>query len=260
VKPEPSTPPHARAKASPDWLLGYFNADYQRFVLTQISQERTERQVRFLLKRLPSPLAGPLLDLGCGLGRHALALAGHGYQVTGRDIVPSYLEVAQQQALGADLSARFEAGDMRALVDPPTFSAILFLWSSFGYFSDEENQATLDGTARALLPNGMLFLDLENRERTLRHFQRDSWRRCGPGWVLERNRFLLASDTLITRKIYLDGSGCREAERRLKLYPLATLQRMLSQAGLTVEEVLGGEEEEPYSLDSRRMWLVARRN
>ena len=268
MKPEPSTPPHARAEASPDWLLGYFNADYQRFVLTQISKERTERQVRFLLKRLPSPLDGPLLDLGCGLGRHALALAAHGYQVTGRDIVPSYLEAAQQQALEANLPARFEVGDMRALVDPPTFSAILFLWSSFGYFSDEENQATLDGTARALLPNGLLFLDLENRERTLRHFQRDSWRRCDSGWILERNRFLLASDTLITRKIYLSNvsNGDRFqicphcSQRRLKLYPLATLQRMLSQAGLTVEEVLGGEEEEPYSLDSRRMWLIARRN
>ncbi|MCX5976855.1 MAG: methyltransferase domain-containing protein [Coprothermobacterota bacterium] len=286
MKPEPPTPPLALAGAGSDWLLSYFNADYRRFVLEQISRERTERQVRTLLGRLPPPQAGPLLDLGCGLGRHALALAAHGYRVTGRDIVPSFVEAAQKQALEANLPVRFEVGDMRTLADPPTFAAVLFLWSSFGYFSDEENQATLDGTARALLPKGLLFLDLENRERILRHFQRDRWQRCGSGWVLERNRFLLMDDTLITRKIYLsnasnvsngdrfhravgtdfkslpivlDNFGCREAERRLKLYPLATVCRMLNQAGLAVEEALGGEEGEPYCLESRRMWLVARR-
>ena len=259
MKTEPPIPPPAFAGAGSDWLLSYFNADYQHFVLEQISRERTERQVCTLLRRLPPPQAGPLLDLGCGLGRHALALAAHGYQVTGRDLVPSFVEAAQQQAFEANLPVRFQVGDMRTLADPPTFAAVLFFWSSFGYFSDEENQATLDGTARALLPNGLLFLDLENRERILRHFQRDSWQRCGSGWMLERNRFLLAGDTLITRKIYLDASGCREAERRLKLYPLATVRRMLKQAGLAVEEVLGGEEGEPYCLESRRMWLVARR-
>lgn len=260
MKSEPSTPLPAFTGEDSDWLLGYFNDDYRSFVLEQISKERTERQIRFLLTRLPPPQAGPVLDLGCGLGRHALALAAHGYQVTGRDLVPSFVEAAQQQALEANLAVRFEVGDMRRQTDPPTFAAVLFLWSSFGYFSDEENQATLDAASHALLPNGLLFLDLENRERILRHFQRDSWQRCDVGWMLERNRFLLTSDTLVTRKIYLDASGCREAERRLKLYPLATMRRMLDQAGLAVEDVLGGEEGEPYCLESRRMWLVARRS
>ncbi|MCX5971321.1 MAG: methyltransferase domain-containing protein [Coprothermobacterota bacterium] len=264
MKPELPTPPPVFSGAGSDWLLGYFNADYQHFVLAQISRERTERQVRFLLRRLPPPQAGPLLDLGCGLGRHALALAAHGYRVTGRDLVPSFVEAAQQQAFETNLPVLFQVGDMRTLADPPTFAAVLFLWSSFGYFSDEENQATLDGTARALLSNGLVFLDLENRERILRHFQRDSWRRCGSGWALERNRFLLTDDTLITRKIYLSNGDRFEicphcSQRRLKLYPLATVRRMLNQAGLAVEEVLGGEEGEPYSPESRRMWLVARR-
>jgi SAM-dependent methyltransferase len=242
----------------PDWLLNYFDGDYLQTVLAEIPLERTERQAQSLLPFLPPPDAGPILDLGCGIGRHAIVLSRLGYRVVGLDIVPSFVAAAQAEAQRLNLSAQFQVGDMRALEESSLYAAVLSWWSSFGYFSDEENLATLDGVHRALQPGGLLFLDLENRERILRHFQRDGWKEREGMVILERNHFLPESDTLVTRKIYLSSRGRRTVERRLKLYTQGTIVRMLLSTGFQLERALGGEAGEPYDLESRRMLFFAR--
>ena len=239
-------------------LEEYFGETYARWVLAEIPPERTEKQVEFLLPHLPPPTRGPLLDVGCGLGRHVLSLASKGWSVTGLDHSPSFVAQAQREAQRQGLSCRFQAADMRALPFEQEFAAVTFFWSSFGFYSDQENQSTLAGVYRALLPGGLLFLDLENREAILRHFQKETWRDRGDHWILERNRFDAATETLITRKVYLAGDRRQEMERRLKLYSQAELLRMLARAGLSPFRCWGDWDGQSYYLDSPRLLLLAK--
>ena len=39
-----------------------------------------------------------MLDLACGFGRHSLEFARRGYDVTGIDITPAYIDYANEQA------------------------------------------------------------------------------------------------------------------------------------------------------------------
>lgn len=39
-----------------------------------------------------------ILDLACGFGRHSLEFARRGYEVTGIDITPAYIDYANEQA------------------------------------------------------------------------------------------------------------------------------------------------------------------
>jgi SAM-dependent methyltransferase len=57
-----------------------------------------------LMTALEGATAGKALDLACGTGRHALWLAGRGWQVTAVDLVPQLLPGVQ--FLAADLEAR----------------------------------------------------------------------------------------------------------------------------------------------------------
>ena len=104
----------------------------------------------------------------------------------------------------------------------------------------------------------LLFLDLENREAILRHFQKETWRDRGDHWILERNRFDAATETLITRKVYLAGDLRQETERRLKLYSQAELLRMLARTGFSLTHCWGDWDGQPYYLDSRRLLLLAK--
>jgi SAM-dependent methyltransferase len=85
------------------------HADLQGPVAEQISamfdREEKGRQ----------PPYGEALDLGCGTGPHAVALATRGWQVTGIDIVPKALQVAGERARNAGVDLRLIQGDVTAL-------------------------------------------------------------------------------------------------------------------------------------------------
>ncbi len=57
---------------------------------------------------------GPIADLGCGPGTHALTLAGRGYEVVGIDGSPRMVEVARARAVQEDLDATFDVHDVSA--------------------------------------------------------------------------------------------------------------------------------------------------
>ena len=66
--------------------------------------------------RKPPP-HGRALDVGCGKGRYAVALAKRGWLVTGIDAVPRALEAARARAEEAQVQVDFIEGDVRRLAD-----------------------------------------------------------------------------------------------------------------------------------------------
>lgn len=87
-----------------------------------------------------------LLDVACGTGRHALAFADLGYDVTGVDINDELLLVARE---AAGDRVRFLVGDMRDLrVDGGPFDIVTCLFDSIGYAQDN------DGAVAALSSMG----------------------------------------------------------------------------------------------------------
>ena len=57
------------------------------------------------------PPYGRALDLGCGSGIWAVALAQRGWQVTGVDFVPKALRRARERAEQAEVEVEFLAGE-----------------------------------------------------------------------------------------------------------------------------------------------------
>ncbi|SMB86086.1 class I SAM-dependent methyltransferase [Deinococcus hopiensis] len=93
-----------------DWTTGLFDLEYARTDLEHRSaQAQADVQVMRSLLR-PEPHHA-VLDLGCGLGRHTLALAREGFtQVTGLDFVPAYLERSREQAQRERIGVKFLLG------------------------------------------------------------------------------------------------------------------------------------------------------
>jgi SAM-dependent methyltransferase len=83
--------------------------------------------------------AGSVLDLCCGPGRHAVEFAGSGFQVTGVDRSPFLLERARELASQSGLSLEWIKKDMRNFVRPAAFDLACNLFTSFGYFKEEQD-------------------------------------------------------------------------------------------------------------------------
>lgn len=83
-------------------------------------RRRDSPEHRELVERTADELAevvappGPVADLGCGPGAHALALARRGYEVVGVDGSPRMVEVARARAARDGVGARFDVHDVGA--------------------------------------------------------------------------------------------------------------------------------------------------
>lgn len=108
---------------------------------------------------------GPVLELGCGTGRVALAVAEAGIDVVGVDISPRMVEVAQAKAAQRGLAerARFEVGDMRSLRRGDGFALVTIPFRGLLLLTSADDQRAALATAAAHLgPGGVLAFDVFN--------------------------------------------------------------------------------------------------
>jgi SAM-dependent methyltransferase len=74
-----------RSWADKSHVMNAYSPTWYELFLQPIAPEQTEREAAFVARWLPLPAYSAVLDLCCGQGRHARALARRGYRVTGVD-------------------------------------------------------------------------------------------------------------------------------------------------------------------------------
>ena len=246
----------------PDWPITFFDEDYLRIYRPQLTEERNQKETEFIAGALDLPHGATVLDLACGLGRHAIGMAKLGYQVTGVDFNPRYLEEAATAAEQAGVKVRWMVGDMRTLQMEEAFDGAYSYFTSFGYFSDRENERVIANVVEALRHSGRFLLDMANRDWILTHPQQRTWTRQGDGNLLMEEATLdLSSSRVISRLMLIQPHGGAEVtkEFNLRLYTAAELTAMFARYGLNVKQVWGGADRSPYSAESRRLVLLAER-
>jgi SAM-dependent methyltransferase len=99
-----------------------------------------------------------LLDIACGTGLSFVTMLDRGWKVTGCDISPAMLAIAEERF--GDQAELFVA-DMRELTEIGEFDLIWAVNDPLNYLlSIEELDATLDGMRRNLAPEGIALFDI----------------------------------------------------------------------------------------------------
>ena len=148
-------------------IANTYTAQWFSVFLDQISEEQTAHEVRFLRQFLPPEGFSAVIDLCCGTGRHARALAKLDCRVTGIDRDRAALATARE--IAGPLVTYLEL-DMRQLHKlDVSVDAVLCLWQSFGYFDDATNRAIVLQINRLLRPGGRFILDIYNPDFFVRH-------------------------------------------------------------------------------------------
>lgn len=148
----------------------HLGAAYLRYSFTK----GTAQEVDFLVRALHLEPGMRVLDVGCGPGRHAIALAGRGIEVHGIDISARFVELA---VAAAPAGATFERLDARSLVDIDRFhgsfdAVICLCQGAFGLMTaDGHDETVVAGMARALRSDGRLALSAFSSYFVVRHWE-----------------------------------------------------------------------------------------
>ena len=102
-----------------------------------------------------------VLDAGCATGRYALALAEHGYHVTGVDRSPELIAVARQRGVACFVA------DLAALPSRREYDAVLCRGVLNDVLDDDSRRAMFQAFAGALTARGVLVLDVRDWDLTV---------------------------------------------------------------------------------------------
>ena len=246
----------------PDWPITFFDEDYLKIYQPQLTEEQNQKETEFIAGALDLPRGATVLDLACGIGRHAIGMAKLGYQVTGVDFNARYLESAAMQAEAAGVGVRWMVGDMRAFHMEDAFDGAYSFFTSFGYFSDPENERVIANVVRSLRHSGRFLLDMANRDWILTHRQQRTWTQQDDGGLLMEEASLdLPSSRVVSRLMLIQPQGGARVtkEFNLRLYTCAELTAMFERLGMSVTGVWGGADRSTYTTESRRLVLLAQR-
>ena len=243
-----------RRKDSTPWYQTFFNEDYMRIYAPFLTREKTAQEIQDIQLLLNLPQGSRILDLCCGYGRHAIPLAQQGYRVTGLDLSEKLLHIAQTNAAEQGVQVRWIHGDMQSLPFEEEFDAVINLFTSFGYLSnDEDNAQVLSQIYHALKPKGKFLLETVHQPRVLRVFSPHSITRYEDGLLVLEEKHIhvhgMRNEVHITL-IFPDGRRS-EYDESIRLYTLPELDHMLATAGLQVLASHGGLNRSPLSMDSR---------
>jgi SAM-dependent methyltransferase len=249
------------ATQSSAWYVDFFRNDYLKVYDNQFTAERAEKEVAFAEKTLQLKLASQVLDLCCGQGRHSVLLAKHGFQVTAFDLNADYLELAQKAAATAQVKLETIAGDMREIPFRNHFDAVVNMYSSFGYLESEaEDLKVLQSVANSLKSGGRLLLDMLNREWAVSNYIPHDWHSGADNTLyVEKRELDFATSRMHVSFTIVDPKGNRRDSvgHHIRLYTLTEMTRLLEGVNLAVSGVFGGFDGETYSVDTRRMLIVA---
>lgn len=263
----PIVPPAPDEGTARHWfedIADHLGPAYLRYSFTK----GTEQEVAFLAEELRLAPGMSVLDVGCGPGRHAVALAKRGVFVVGVDISGRFLEVAHEVADREGVSdlVEFHRADARALVhDPRTAgrgfdAAISLCQGAFGLGGppdpdDPQNlvadAAVLEGIRASLAPGGRCAVSAFSAYFQVR-------------WLESQDDFDPASGVNHERTELLDEDrGVAEADLWTTCFTPRELRLLGERCGLEVQQVWsvtpGGYERCAPTLDTAEYLMVARR-
>lgn len=234
----------------------------EEFVFPPEKVEEATEQVEQLLALLDLDEGARVLDVPCGVGRHAVELARRGFGVTAVDATEGYLETARARARDTDVDVdiEFVRADMREFRREAAYDAVLNLYTSFGYFEDRtDDERVARNFYESLRPDGWLAMSLTSKEILARDFQSRDWHERDGSFMLEEREVVDAWSRLENRWIVVDGGDVTEFSVSHRVYSAFELTQLLERVGFEDVDVYGRLDGAEYDEDAELLLVVARK-
>ncbi|WP_439505621.1 class I SAM-dependent methyltransferase [Sediminibacterium sp.] len=142
------------------WFKDWFNSPYYHLLYQHRDENEAEQFIKTLIAHLSPTKGMRMLDIACGKGRHSMALADMGFDVTGIDLSEASITEAK---MAESEWLHFYQHDMRRIFRINYFDYAFNFFTSFGYFKTRrEHDNAIRMMADSIKPKGILVIDYLN--------------------------------------------------------------------------------------------------
>jgi cyclopropane fatty-acyl-phospholipid synthase-like methyltransferase len=236
--------------AKPNWWDDFFEGPAVAMWLQAIGPDQTNKETERLARLLAIPPGSAVLDVPCGAGRIALALAERGYRITGVDWSREFLGHAR--AADRANHVTWERRDMRDLPSPARFDGAVCVGNSFGYLDDAGNADFLRAVRAALKPGARFVLETPMvLENLTGHLQQRPWWKAGDVYLLVENQYDHTTSRLEIEYTFVSNGEVHVRRGSHRAYTYRQLVDLIAAAGFEVQL------SEPYTHESRVLTFIA---
>jgi SAM-dependent methyltransferase len=244
------------------WYERLFDERYLAFYDEVLSRGMAVADADFAEAALALRPSSRILDLGCGVGRHAVPLARLGHRVTGIDLSETMLALARALAVEQKVEVDFARRDMRELAGLGPFDACVCLYTVLGYFDDANNAQVLHSVAKILVDGGKLLLDVSNPLALMPSWPGQSWRESRCGIAREISRYDPRTARLTAQRSLFGRDGARHdlPPSDVRMYAPHEVAALLVAAGFEVEQLHGDLRGQPFDWKRsvKQVWVARR--
>ncbi|MBA3706584.1 MAG: methyltransferase domain-containing protein [Bacteroidetes bacterium] len=236
------------------WYKNWFDSPYYHILYKHRDYYEAESFIDNLLHFLKPAAGSRFLDLGCGKGRHSIYLNKKGYPVIGIDL--STESIAHASQFQND-SLQFYVHDMRKSFRINYFNYVLNLFTSFGYFENQQdNIDAIDAVNRALKSKGIFVLDFLNIHKVVSKMIEEETQ------IVDDITFHISrsiENKFIVKNIHFSDQGAAyHFQERVKMLSLTDFEKYFADKKLKILHLLGNYKLEKFDENtSDRLIIIA---
>ena len=223
-----------QVKPTEKWYSSWFDTPYYHILYKERNYREAQVFMDNLTHYLNLPEKATVLDLACGKGRHSIYLNQLGFTVLGADLSENSIAEANKNA---NETLHFKVHDMREPFEEK-FDAIFNLFTSFGYFeNDDDNLTTLKAIKESLSDYGFAVIDFMNVSQAIETLVPEEIKTM-EGIDFHIKRYL--KENHIYKEIDFEDQGQKfHFTEKVKALTLKDFEDLMEEAGIYLLDIFG---------------------
>ena len=221
-------------KETKQWYKSWFDTPFYHILYKERDYKEAKAFIEKITTYLNIPENGKILDLACGKGRHSIHLNNLGYDVTGLDLSKQSIAFAKQ------FENEFLHFDVHDMSKPyhSKFDAVFNLFTSFGYFENEEdNQNTINSIKENLKKYGIGIIDFLNAQYIIDNLVPDEIKTVNDiTFTLKR---FVENDYIVKDISFVYEENSYNFQERVKAFTLNDFKAMFAKANIELLDIFG---------------------
>lgn len=237
----------------------FFDGHYKDIWRSIIPGELTQKEVDFIVSYFRLTEESKVLDIMCGYGRHAIALAQKGITVTAVDNLEIYTAEISQIAAQEGLKIKTVTANAATFSDSDKYDLAICMGNSLQFFKPATVQQILTAISKQLTSNGKFLINSWSiAEIVWSSFKQKGWSQIGDLKFLTDSQYYSQPARIETQSTIITPQGSIEEKTGVDyIYSINELEMMLNLAGMQLNEVYSIPGRKKFGPGEPRAYLIA---